>query len=187
MYHIKHDKRAYASAELIYQGLCQCIRQKDFARITIHDIEQASSVSRSTFYRHFDTIPDVLYWRCSQCLCQLWEQYLPAQPIGKYDFLRYFLDYWAKHIEILELLLTVNRTDIIYTCHVEQFARFQEKYAAFTQLPAQYSDYFMSMRAGILVGVLTTWLQRGKQESVDELFAIAQMQFDFLQQTELVF
>ena len=53
MYHIKNDKRAQTSTELICAGLLACMREKPFARITITDVQRASTVSRSTFYRNF--------------------------------------------------------------------------------------------------------------------------------------
>ena len=37
MYHIKNDKRARASTELICAGLLACMKEKPFARITITD------------------------------------------------------------------------------------------------------------------------------------------------------
>lgn len=56
MYHIKNDKRARASTELICAGLLACMKEKPFARITITDVQRASTVSRSTFYRNFDCL-----------------------------------------------------------------------------------------------------------------------------------
>ena len=66
MYHIKHDKRAQAATELICAGLLACMKEKPFARITITDVQRASSVSRSTFYRNFDCLEDVLVLLCDR-------------------------------------------------------------------------------------------------------------------------
>ena len=65
MYHIKNDKRARASTELICAGLLACMKEKPFARITITDVQRASTVSRSTFYRNFDCLEDVLALLCT--------------------------------------------------------------------------------------------------------------------------
>ena len=54
MYHISKDKRALQSSELIYNGLLECIRKKPFDQITVSDLQKASGVARSTFYRAFD-------------------------------------------------------------------------------------------------------------------------------------
>ena len=66
MYHIKNDKRAQASSELICAGLLACMKEKPFARITITDVQHASTVSRSTFYRNFDCLEDVLALLCDR-------------------------------------------------------------------------------------------------------------------------
>lgn len=64
MYHIKEDKRAKASVELICGGLKRCLKEKSFESVTISDIQRVSGVSRSTFYRNFDRMEDVLALMC---------------------------------------------------------------------------------------------------------------------------
>jgi len=186
MYHIKQDKRSYNSAELLYQGLCQCVKRKAFAKITIQDLQQASSVSRATFYRHFDCIIDILYWRCNQHFIELWSAYEPSPSAHLYDFTKYLLDYWVHNSQILEILLSINRIDIIYTCHVDNLQLLQEKYASLLPLSIKHGQYFMGIRAGIMIGVLMTWLQNGKQESAEEIFLIVRSQLEFIRQTEFL-
>ena len=43
MYHIKNDKRAYMSAELISSGLLELIKTVPFEQITISDIQRVST------------------------------------------------------------------------------------------------------------------------------------------------
>ncbi len=66
MYHIKEDKRAKASVELICDGLKRCLKEKSFESVTISDIQRVSGVSRSTFYRNFDRMEDVLALMCDR-------------------------------------------------------------------------------------------------------------------------
>lgn len=66
MYHIKEDKRAQASVELICGGLRRCLKEKSFESVTISDIQRVSGVSRSTFYRNFDRMEDVLALMCDR-------------------------------------------------------------------------------------------------------------------------
>jgi AcrR family transcriptional regulator len=56
MYHISNNRRAEKSAELIYQGLLTCLKHKNFDQVTITDLQKASGVARTTFYRAFDNI-----------------------------------------------------------------------------------------------------------------------------------
>jgi AcrR family transcriptional regulator len=126
MYHIKNDKRAIKSAELVYSGLSDLIEKKSFDSITITDIQKASGVGRATFYRSFDNVNDVLYWQCSLHYQEVMTGYLEerAKINGKedpYAFMTYFFSYWMKgeNSRILEQLIKTGHYDIIYRCHFE--------------------------------------------------------------------
>ena len=60
MYHVKNDKRCIRSAESIMNALEQLMAKKAFLDITITDIQKTAGIGRSTFYRLFDTIDDVV-------------------------------------------------------------------------------------------------------------------------------
>ena len=61
MYHIKHDKRVYKSANLICDGLAEMLKVKSYDEISITDVCNINGIARTTFYRLFDTLDDVLY------------------------------------------------------------------------------------------------------------------------------
>ena len=79
MYHIKRDKRALASVELICAGLLRLMARKPFEKITITDLQKESTVSRSTFYRNFDCLEDVLELLCDRGFQTIFDTY-NAQP-----------------------------------------------------------------------------------------------------------
>ena len=57
------DKRVLArrvSKNRVYDVLFELIEQKDFGSITISELIEKSGIARSTFYRHFDSVPDVI-------------------------------------------------------------------------------------------------------------------------------
>ena len=62
MYHIANDPRARKSAELIAHSVLALSKNKSANQLSIAAIQRVSSVSRSTFYRLFDTPVDVLLW-----------------------------------------------------------------------------------------------------------------------------
>ena len=64
MYHIANDLRAKKSAELICQGLEECLKEMPLNKIHIVNIYKKCFVSRATFYRLFDTIEDVFAYEC---------------------------------------------------------------------------------------------------------------------------
>lgn len=120
MYHISNDKRAIQSSELIYQGLLDCMKKKSFDRITISDLQKTSGIARTTFYRAFDNISDVLYWKCDTCFYEVLGNYHPQPFQEDFNLIRHYFEYWMEHSDILELLMQINRQDIIYSCHMKK-------------------------------------------------------------------
>jgi len=177
MYHINNNKRTKQSAELIYRGLLACMGKKSFDEITISDLQRASSVARSTFYRSFDNISDVLYWKCDVCFQEVLGSYRPDVFLGEYDLARHYFRYWLDHSEILELLIEINRQDIIYACHMSNAKLLHDRYGDIPGLPVAHENYFMAIRTGFTISVLTAWFNGGRIESPDEIIEIIREQF----------
>lgn len=107
MYHIKQDKRAQTSVELICTGLKQCLREKSFENITISDIQRISGVSRSTFYRNFDRIEDVLALMCDR----VFEEALSS---GYANISESVFRTWFRHSDMIETVVSIGRGDMLY-------------------------------------------------------------------------
>ena len=54
------DKRQVKTRIALYHAFGDCLKEKDYAEVTIEDILQVSGVSRSTFYAHFNGKDDLL-------------------------------------------------------------------------------------------------------------------------------
>ena len=89
MYHIANDSRARKSAELIAQSVLALSKNKPADRLSIAAIQRASSVSRSTFYRLFDTPVDVLLWQMDQLFAGFVRE-LPKQGTRKTVLFSFF-------------------------------------------------------------------------------------------------
>lgn len=107
MYHIKEDKRAKASVELICDGLKRCLKEKSFESVTISDIQRVSGVSRSTFYRNFDRIEDVLALMCDRVFV---EAFLSDYANISEAVFRT----WFRHQELIETIVGIDRGDMLY-------------------------------------------------------------------------
>ncbi|HIQ62402.1 MAG TPA: TetR/AcrR family transcriptional regulator [Candidatus Avichristensenella intestinipullorum] len=180
MYHIANDKRAKQSAELIYHGLLSCIQKKPFDQITISDLQKASGVARTTFYRAFDNISDVLYWKCDVCFHEVLGEYRPSAFPGELELARHYFQYWMEHSDILELLIQVNRLDIIYACHMKNAEILRRRFGSLPDVPVEHGHYFVAIRTGFTISVLTAWLQSGRRESTEEIVEIIQEQLRIL-------
>lgn len=165
MYHISKDKRCLASAEEMYKGLERLLREKPFNEITVSDIQKSSYVARSTFYRSFDNISDILYWKCDVCFKEVLGSFSPQQFASELGMIDGYFSYWLAHNDILEQLLKINRIDIIYACHSKNAEEMAKRYGKLPNMDETSSRYFLAIRTGLTISVLTAWLKGGKKET----------------------
>ena len=172
MYHVKDDKRARISAEMIYAGLMACLKEKPLSELTVREIAERAGVGRATFYRNFDSPIDVLHLKCDACFEEVLSGFLreyEAGLSGRNDLLVYFFRYWMDHSELLEALANANRTDIVYDCHLRHSDQITA--AFFPQVDTTSEDYvyFISVRTGIMTSILLAWIKTGRNKSPEEL------------------
>lgn len=161
MYHIKHDKRAESSVELICTAVLELLETKPLGEITISDVQRRSTVSRSTFYRNFDSLEDVLALLCDRGFDEI------AAGSGASVYIRMF-HYWFNNAAVLEALVRTGRADILAESLKKLLLRSKE-------LPGMDEarlDYFAANIGYVMTGILATWLKRGRRESEAELAGI---------------
>lgn len=178
MYHIKKDKRSIQSSEWIYAALVELIKKKKYTDITITELVEKAKLGRSTFYRNFDFLDDILHLKCDEIFDELYlylmEYYETNRTLDKGKktiFLKPFLRYWYVHSSIIELLILANRIDIF----TESFTKM---YMSKLFLPhlnkphdiiGKHMDYFVAVRSGTLINVLVQWVKNDKDILPDDL------------------
>lgn len=168
MYHIKEDKRAEKSVELICAGLLACLGQKAFSQISISDIQRASTVSRSTFYRNFDSLDDVLALLCDRGFDEILRGSSGAVNLAAFH-------YWYEHGQLLEAILSSGKTAVFTDSLRRCIVRAGNAASLFAD-DARF-DYFVSTVAHVMLGILAAWVDRGKKESEEELLLILRDSF----------
>ncbi len=181
MYHISNDKRAAQSAALIYNGLLQCLEKKSFDQITVTDVQKASGVARTTVYRCFDNLSDILYWRCDLCFREALHSAKPKGIPDEWQLMQGYFSYWTAHSDILKLLIDVNRQDIIYACHMKNAKALEQTYGTLPEMDESNARYFMAIRTGVTISILKAWLDGGRKESAEQLIQILGQQLKNLQ------
>jgi len=173
MYHIKNDQRSIRSSEMLYDGLTKLMQEKPLHTIKVKDLVEASHVGRTTFYRNFDEIEDILRLRCDQVFDGLvvylieyiqqhgWESSAPLlKPLLRYFYL---------HSEIIELLMNANRLDIVQSTFHRVLEPFKLQTIERFGLEEDYQDYIMTIRIGVATNILFHWIETGKKQAPDEL------------------
>ena len=168
MYHIKEDKRAQASVELICDGLKRCLIDKSFESLTISDIQRISGVSRSTFYRNFDRMEDVLALMCDRVFEEAFAS--DYSNISEAVFRT-----WFRHADMIEAVVGIGRGDMLYASLRRCTSRMRSGLPEWGD--AAPLDYLASIIASSMMGIMITWVERGKKESEEELNGVILQSF----------
>ncbi len=176
MYHVKPDKRSQTSARLISEGLIDCMKRKEFSQITITDIQRASGVGRSTFYRLFDNISDVLTYICDTQFTFSIDELKTIKEFSKEDFAKEMIRSLMKNEEVILSVTKSGRLDIMFNSArsnaltlrkliMEQYDLNDEQLLTDSQL-----DYFVASFLCTVMSCLGVWISHGRVETVDEVY-----------------
>jgi len=168
MYHIKKDKRQESSALHLIEGLTNCLKTKNMAEISVCDLCTASSVSRSTFYRMFETPVDVLEYACDTIITKVLSDYSQSSFKDDDDFVMFSILYWYNHSELLEALVNCNRLDIVqksFETHSKRLIPIIRQ--GFNEAEM---EYVRMGAAGLLSSLITVWIRRNKKENPSQIF-----------------
>lgn len=173
MYHISNDKRSKESSTWIYEALERLMQKTEYKNIKITDLCNEAKIGRVTFYRHYDTIDDVLRKKCDE-KCDGLINYI-VKSIKSNDerisFLQYFLRYWYDHSNILALIYKADRASIIS----ESLEKIMYKMKPMISLPhpqPKYMNYFFAIRSAIPLAILAEWVKNDLNITPDELSEI---------------
>lgn len=184
MYHKKSDKRSIESSNMIYESLRELVYKKEYRSITIKEIVDHANIGRSTFYRNYDTIDDVLikksdeeFDKCVDYLLQQLQLNHTQIPNSISNFMYHFFQYWNTNYEVLELLLKVNQFDRIEDSIHKIISRLVE-FSNQTGYTITNTKYFIAIRVGMMKSVLSEWIKDNRAFPPDQLskYVVEQMQ-----------
>lgn len=181
MYHIKSDKRCLRSASLIVEALEKLLDEKPFMEITVSDIQRTSGVGRSTFYRLFDNIDDVVTYSIEESLKESlaaggdlsWDNYIE-------EFLRTIIERGNKLVNIvkdgrIDLLIRPIRLML------------QELYKRENEASKTAAFYSTSIFTGACISAIRCWDENGRKESIEELAHIVRRFINYEEITKSIY
>lgn len=184
MYHIKPDKRSQTSARLISEGLLECMKKKEFTQITITDIQRTSGVGRSTFYRLFDNLADVLAYMCDKQFEKIICDFNKLPIMSTDEFVLLNIKSWMESIDLIKALYSSDRLDLLFKASRSRVAQIRDIFAAEfgydeeLQFSENELDYGLAGLLCSMMGVLGMWAEKGRKESPEELLRIIKTAFE---------
>lgn len=178
MYHLTENRKTQKSAELIYEALCKLLQGNTLSEITVQELVLEAKVGRATFYRLFDSIPDVLKYKCDK----VFEEFITyinnyrkselfASSVTSTKLLLPLLRFWYLDSLIIEVIIKSERVDILHNNIEKLFERLFDNMDKEIN-PDFQKDYFVAIRAGILFNILIKWVTNKKNIPPDKLAEI---------------
>lgn len=108
---MKQDLRVAVTKRMIQEALIRLLENKPVDKIKVNELCEESGINRATFYRHYETLQDILREIETDVIHAMPQ---PRQKPRNLDEARLYLEqictYIYDHICIMQILLT-NRTD----------------------------------------------------------------------------
>ena len=79
--------------------------------------------------------------------------------------------------------MKINRFDIIYACHMKNADDMAAQYGTLPNFPMEHGNYFIAIRTGFTISILTAWLRGGRKETPEEIVEIIHEQLAILNRT----
>ena len=169
MYHIQNDIRAQKSAKLIGEGMLKCLGEKRFEEITVSDLQRASTVGRSTFYRLFDNAADVLSFLCDGIFEQAGREYAQLSKLTADETTLRFIRIFMENKALLKAIVESGRTEFLHAAHMKYLAPNDTFFPGTETMDPVQVEYLMSTLTSCIAAFLSVWIKNGGQETAEQL------------------
>lgn len=173
MYHIKQDQRSLLSARLLQDGLAKCLTDKKYTDISVSELCEVSHVSRTTFYRLFDSIDDLLRYNLDYLSEKAADQLPVDEDTTPKEYLQFMLAFLKDNMKLYEAVIMSERTDIM----TESLQRTSARHVS-SRFDKEFSenekDYLIAFLISTAISMNRVNLAHGKTETPEDLLNIFQ-------------
>jgi len=173
MYHIKNDKRCHKSAARIGEAFKRLIDEKPLSEISVTDLQKVSGIGRSTFYRLFDNVDDVLLFLIEEEFSGLMAMY---KDMDWSDFTQYLIGSIIAEGKGILNIVSSGKTHLVSKALRKNMTQEASKD---NYIFDNTSRYMIAMFIGGCISLVSAWDENGRKESIEEIAGLMQQAFDY--------
>lgn len=159
-------RRKNATAEFLKEcmadALLKLLKKKSIDEITISEITETADVARVTYYRHFTSKEEILYFKCHLIGSRWYEALTPEQTADPVLLATSFFQLMAS---MQDILLTLYRQNLYHIILLSMYNSMHNNTKP-EQENRMYSSAFLSFG---MFGIMTAWISEGCQKTPEEL------------------
>lgn len=181
-----HQQMNDRTRAAIRETFIASVRESGFGKVTVRQIVEKAGINRGTFYLHFSDKYDLMEQIQNELLDGFRQVLIVAIDFGEtyrhhlekkpYPQFAAIFAYFASHAELFELL-SGKKGEAGFPAKLKKtvirsFHRKLDNSRIFERHPSVPPDYFTAYTASLLLGITEAWLERGQNESAEELALI---------------
>ncbi|MEM8858006.1 MAG: TetR/AcrR family transcriptional regulator [Chloroflexota bacterium] len=181
----KDDRRVRRTRKLLQDALIRLIRRKPLAKIQIKEIVEEADVSRSTFYKHFETKEQVLFSLIEDLFekvrTTVFDEEKSEEGFNILQLLTLSYEQWLMYSEELKWVLQVENKDLLIGAlrtHIEMLKNEVDKHFPASSKLRAYEDHVISFVSGGVYMLVKNWISNGMQESAETMGKITFLLID---------
>lgn len=170
----KRTQQKEQSRRWIAEALLQILEEKPYQEITISEVAARADLSRRTFYRHFETLDDVVDYEI-QTLCDEFIAGFEIETHRKGDLIQateQFFRFWADKRSVLRLLSGSNRVAFPQQMFLDTV--YEKRLIQMETTPPKESHYMYRFAIGGLWNMLLQWAADDDPPTPTEMGQIVQ-------------
>lgn len=148
------------SLEWFQQALAQLLQQVPYTQITVSALATRAGLSRRTFYRHYESIDQVLNELIATEITQLFKNIQKAKPQHFQAVVYAYFDYWQAHLDFLKSLAANDLLPQLLTALTQATNE-----SLLAKMFPQAEPYIYAFAAGGIWNLMVAWLQAGANDS----------------------
>lgn len=158
--------------ESIIEALLDLMRRKPLERISVSELCGRAGVSRMAFYRHFDTMQEVLkgHFRDQQSEFLGWLRRHPG--LSLYEIGSRFLEIIQREKRIYRATFTANLQWILVDYMVSGVEQFRMEFRPLASRSDTEKEYVIAYEAGGFLSIISKWLDRNCRDPKEDILAI---------------
>ena len=177
------DERYHIADEAIYDAFFLILKEKELDKITVSDVIKKAGIVRSTFYNHYENIPDLVDAIENKTINDIFSLMNKKKNKNDWDICKsYYLTIceYTMTNPFLANLLSNPRKDAFFEKVVTMFHHYVKKVTQSTTTSHHNSEelsYMIASTIGSTIGVLHKWTKDNFQVSAETIANILTQTF----------
>lgn len=165
------EKQKESSRRWLVESLLDIMDEKNYTKISISEVAEHAQLSRRTFYRHFDSIDDVLVYYLTKISRELADKFYLGVIAGNgfEDFVMIYFEFWNKYKELLRLL---QKNQLLYLLQETVLPNLLNSLETDSN---ENNNYLFCFLFGGIHNMLIMWVEDGMRKSPLQMKDVAKM------------